>query len=321
MSIMFMKESMYNEFYDMIEQIRSKNNFKKLKDLHCLLSCMKAYVTEDTLQHLKTIRELCGAQGFIRTSYLPELIDLTSPYVTLEGDNYVMYQQTAKIIVKAVADVARGKKATGHLEYLNDIAGFGKQTLHKFDPTDRQQLLDMLKANALYHVSRAMLFLRDDKDSFETKWNQVYQNDVVKLAQAHAAYLVCLEFARNVQTAAVSANLRTHLDRLCSVHIATTILKYADGAVLSKFAKAKHLAMVEEYMYNQIALFRPQLLNVLEACGLPESSMHSIIGSRNGRLYETLFETAAHSTLNNKTSLDCSFKYLKPLSQRLLAKM
>ena len=320
-SVLFLKRTMYSQFDEMMNQIQTKNDFKMLKELHWLLSWIKAFVTEDTLGYLKTIRELCGAQGFIQTSNLPFLVDIASPYVTLEGDNYVMYQQTSRIIIKAVADVIRGKEAKGNLEYLNDIASYNKHSLHKFDPNDREQLLDMLKANALYYISRSALLMRDDKNSFESKWNLIYQNDIVKLSQAHAAYLICLEFVKNLENVKISENLRSHLNTLCNIHIANTILKYADGAILSKFAKAKHLALVEDYLYEQIELFRPQLLNILESWKLPEIILHSIIGSDKGKVYETLFQASSESKLNNKSSLDSTFKYLKPLSQRLSARM
>ena len=49
---------------------------------------MKAFLTDQSLAYLKTIRELCGAHGFLHNSNLPFLIDVTSPNVTVEGDTY-----------------------------------------------------------------------------------------------------------------------------------------------------------------------------------------------------------------------------------------
>ena len=254
--------------------------------MHSLLSCMKAFITEDTLAYLKMIRELCGANGFLQNSNLPYIVDAVSPLVTLEGDNYVMYQQTARIIVKQVADVARGKKVKGYLEYINDILSNNKHGLHKFNPNNRDQLLDILKANALYYISRSIVYMKDDKHSFDAKLNNIYQNDFVKLAQAHAVYLLCTEFAHGIENAKISQNLKTHLNRLCNIQCANMILKYGDGAILSKFAKPKHLYAVEEFLYEQTEQFRPQLLNILEACGIPEFSLHSVIGSNKGKIYD-----------------------------------
>ena len=232
-----------------------------------------------------------------------------------------MFQQTSKIIVQVLADVTRGKKAKGYLEYINDILSYNKHGLHKFDPNNRDQLLDILKANALYYISRSIAFMKDDKHSFDAKLNNIYQNDFVKLAQAHAVYLLCTEFAHGIENAKISQNLKTHLNRLCNIQCANMILKYGDGAILSKFAKPKHLYAIEEFLYEQTEQFRPQLLNILEACGIPEFSLHSVIGSNKGKIYETLYETSSMSRLNNKTSLDWTPKYLKPLSQQLKAKI
>uniref|UniRef100_A0A7S3JMD4 Acyl-CoA oxidase C-alpha1 domain-containing protein n=1 Tax=Euplotes harpa TaxID=151035 RepID=A0A7S3JMD4_9SPIT len=114
---------------EMMHKINTKNDFKLMKELHSLCSCLKAFYTEEAFAYLKTIRELCGGHGFLANSNLPYIIDVFAPFVTLEGDNYVMYQQTAKHIIKSVTDVLRGKKIKGNLEYINDIMSYNKYDL------------------------------------------------------------------------------------------------------------------------------------------------------------------------------------------------
>jgi len=182
-------------------------------------------------------------------------------------------------------------------------------------------MLEILKANALFYISKGIGYIRNDKSTFEHKWNSVYQNDMIKLAQAHAIYLVCLNFTNGLAESSISSGLKVHLERLRNIHLASMIVKYADGAILSKFAKGKHLAATEQFMYEQIELVRPQLLNLLESCSIPEMSLNSVIGARDGNIYENLYKAAAFSRLNNKTSLDSTLDYLKPLSRVLMAKM
>jgi hypothetical protein len=49
------------------------------------------------------LREACGGTGFHAFSGLPHLYNEHSAYVAFEGDNTVMIQQCAKLIIDGVA--------------------------------------------------------------------------------------------------------------------------------------------------------------------------------------------------------------------------
>lgn len=78
----------------------------------------------EVLDAMKNCRELCGAHGYLDASNLPHIIEIWSPNVTLEGDGYVLYQQTTKDIFKKLGKIMKGKEITGTFEYLNDIMNF-----------------------------------------------------------------------------------------------------------------------------------------------------------------------------------------------------
>ena len=108
---------------------------------------------------------------------------------------------------------------------------------------------------------------------------------------------------------------------LCNIHLSNMILKYADGAILGGFAKGKNLRQVEEFMYEQIEAIRPQLLSILETTEFPEQALKSLIGPKDGNMYESLFTASANNPLNENPVLDCVSEHVKPMSKRLLAKM
>ena len=71
----------------MLNEIKNKNKFKIMKDLHSFCSAIKAYYMEEVLSQLKVIRECMGAHGYLNVSEIPEIIDMVAPNVTLEGDS------------------------------------------------------------------------------------------------------------------------------------------------------------------------------------------------------------------------------------------
>ena len=211
-----------------------------------------------------------------------------------------MYQQTAAHLVKACANILQGKQLKNSLKYINEIASFEEQKLKKFNPDDVDELLSILKVHALYHISRVAKALQLGEGSFETKWNRVYQADVIKIAQAHAVYHTGLNFVEGMKAIKVSKGLKAILECLCRIHLAHSIVTYADGALLCEYAKPKHLVQVEELLYSKVEEIRPQLLNIVEAYVSPisDTGLNSVLGASDGRTYEHLLNAAACNPLN-----------------------
>ncbi len=59
----------------------------------------------------------CGGHGFLKSAGLSYLLELQSPYVTLEGENAVMAQQTAR-------DLMKNYRFALVQEYRNPISGY-----------------------------------------------------------------------------------------------------------------------------------------------------------------------------------------------------
>lgn len=319
---LFTRDNVYHLFREMMEATVKKNDFKLMKEIHCILSCLKAHYTDKTLDYLKTIRECCGGLGFSQYSGIPNLIEIGAPNVTLEGENSVMYQQTARTLLKSTASILRGKQLTGSFAYINDIMAFHGRKLKKFDPEHMDQLLSILQAHSLYNISRVGKYMQSDQSiGFEEKWNKHYQADLVKVAHAHAVYLTASSFVNALKERKISDSLKKHLTVLCKIHLAHSIITYADGAILGGYIKGKHLSQIEEFMYDKIEEIRPQLLNLVEAVGYPDGAIGSIIGSTEGDIYEKMYQASAWNPMNAKDGIDSIDQYVKPMSQRLRASL
>ena len=109
---------------------------------------------------------------------------MISPFVTFEGDNFVMYQQTANNLLKTIIKAKKSKKLPGAYSYISEISTIQGSKLKKYDPSNPEHLLAVLKFHALYYIAEGIGLFSTKK----TPLNQIHQTDLVKIAEAHAVY-------------------------------------------------------------------------------------------------------------------------------------
>jgi len=171
----FVMKEMNNQ-YDKMLRLIEKKDFSLLNPIHINLSGMKALFTAQGFEDIKTLREACGAAGFLRYSGFWTLHDTTSPLVTLEGDSVVMSLQTARALLKTGRKaLVKDKKIIKQLVYLEelkniadlDFTGFAKNSLRNEDI-----LVDLIKANALISVHKCLLMFNKEDSHKLTMWEK-----------------------------------------------------------------------------------------------------------------------------------------------------
>jgi len=237
----FFSYTCFEMYEDMQKEISEKNNFKSMKDLHSILCAIKAYYCEETLKQLKDLRELMGAQGYLQVNEMPEIIEMCSPNVTLEGDGCVMHQQTARDIFKSMGKIATGKEVSASYVYLQDFSNYIDETLEG-DVKYLPNLLEILKANVIYQVMIVGEELRKDTGaSFDEKWNKIHLSEIVKTSLLHAIFVtakICLE---GLDKHNFSDKLREKLELCCRIYVTESIIRYGDVALLKGFISAKQM--------------------------------------------------------------------------------
>ncbi len=104
----------------LLTDIKEKN-FKLLNLMHHLTSGFKAVFSKVAYEGIDALRQACGGAGFSCWSGLPTILVDFAPNTTFEGDNTVLLQQAAKLIMKNVRGVAKGKTLTDIFEYFNNL--------------------------------------------------------------------------------------------------------------------------------------------------------------------------------------------------------
>lgn len=68
--------------------------------LHAIASSLKALFTTDSCIGTDIMRQSCGGHGYSVYSFIPFLYHAQVAGVTYEGDNYLLYQQVARYLLK-----------------------------------------------------------------------------------------------------------------------------------------------------------------------------------------------------------------------------
>jgi len=100
----FAQNHLADYYYNFIQDLYGgSENYEPLKIIHHFSAGLKAHYTWGVHQSLGVLRESCGGAGFHAFSGLPYLYTEHSACVAFEGDNTVMIQQCAKLIIDGVS--------------------------------------------------------------------------------------------------------------------------------------------------------------------------------------------------------------------------
>ena len=212
--------------YEQMREEIKNDNFTTMKDLHSIVSAFKGQHMPESLNGLFKVRECCGAHGYSNYSNIPNIIEIWSPNVTLEGDTMVMYQQTAKGFLKKFRIMKNsGKTIKGIYSYMNEYRDFSSDPA-TFDINNSDDLLLVLKIAVIQSLNKISELLpnQDDKVSFDIAWNRVYQIDVISTAHLNAHLLNALMFDMEMKSLTLSAPLKKVMNIMLKLYLSDILV-------------------------------------------------------------------------------------------------
>lgn len=310
----------------MINNIQKKNDFSLMAPMHTLLSGIKALFCDFGNDGIKNLRECCGGAGFHKFSGFAGALDAMSALVTLEGDSVVMNLQTARSLLKNGKSVLKkGKKMNKSLEYIQDLplimkdtAPFGVATDDKKFFSDVQNLLALLKRNALMQIGHALSLYADPKYNEFNDWEKFYQKfqiELVQMAQMHSYFIAANCAIKGVGKLRVDidSQIGTHLNTLIRIFCYNTLLTKAAPLAVTHYLKPGHFQTINSLLNEDIKTIRPQVLNLIEAYEMDDNFLFSAIGTHDGMAIEKLFDQASASKLNDRDVLKGFKEHITPL--------
>ncbi|CAI2360613.1 unnamed protein product [Moneuplotes crassus] len=313
-AFLFVYQKVSKDFSDLKKRIKA-GDLTGINDLHTISSGMKAFYTWMTLEGLETCRQSCGGAGYSMFSGLPGLVQDYAAQVTYEGDNTVMAQQGARFLVKSLGKMMKGETLTGWVSYLNKVYEVTEYKCKAEKPEDfdsLETLEEMLVVKTCFMVGDTCMKMMQGDEPMQTKWNEMYQQELVEMSKAHTMLVTFQIFRDGIKSSWLQESTKKHLCNLCKVFAAHQI--YLDSAPLFEcgYFSGGHQKMLLEYMKMQFKLIRPVMLPLIESFGHNDNILNSCIGNSYGDILENQLESAVNSDLNRKDMFPDFEKYMKP---------
>ncbi|XP_075210147.1 acyl-coenzyme A oxidase 1-like [Lycorma delicatula] len=299
--------NMYNNVTHELEE----GNMERLPELHAIACCLKAVCTADAAAAIEECRRACGGHGYMSSSNFPASYGMVTAAETYEGENTVLYLQTARYLVKCWQQSKGPDDLPLTVKYLKSAAS--SYSLYSWE----NALPCLLQA--YQQVSAGLIKTACDKIdrlvntgmSPEDAWNNT-SIQLVQSAEAHCRAFKVLTFIEYVREGKLSQPLRIVLTQLCELYAVYWLLKKLGHFLMYSSLRKEDVGSLYNWQDSLLSALRPNAVGIVDSFDICDEILGSVLGAYDGNVYERLFEAANESPLNKKPVDDSFQKYLKP---------
>eukprot|EP00887_Chlorella_sp_A99_P006224 scaffold3.g6224.t1 len=271
---------------------------------------------------LRTRRQ-CGGHGYSILSGLPTLFNSYVQNVTWEGDNNVMYLQTARYLVKALAAARAGRAPAGSAAYLAGAArgarrpcpvGLGDDWA---EPGVQVEALEHVAGRLTSLATEALARAGGGRLVFEgAPWNGTTV-DLIRCARAHCVLCLHKTFVESAAEAgalgALGGATVAALRRLVALHGVAVLEECAADMLEDGYINGKQAGLLREQRRALVRAARPDAIALTDAFAYPDYLLNSALGRKDGDVYAALLEMAKSSPLNRTDEGPAWKPVLEPL--------
>lgn len=287
-------EAMYKLYWGTRQQIEKTGDFSKLAEMHAASSGLKSLCTTLAADGIETCRRAMGGHGFGGGS---GMIALNNEYLskpTVEGDNWMITQQTAAYLIKRMTEVVENPslKPTESVDAQFQEFIWNKKRTFNFDiigyPVELVRAFKHRASFLSYHVYHARVV---DK----LPWTSLMIH-LHRLSRAHSESLLVANFYDAVFTSKADPPLDEStldvLQTLFRLFALFTLDASASEFILSKAMTVEMLQYVTPTIQELMAQVRPHAVRLVDAWSVPDYLLESALGSYDGDVYNRLFRKA-----------------------------
>lgn len=261
-----------------------------LPEVHSLSTALKAKSTWDCVSGFEEARKAMGGHGYSHMAGVGTIFANQTPAQTFEGDNYVISQQIARALVKAL-ELLRSNPdmpLPASFSYIRLSLFCPTSTVTKrIDWSNPIQLLDLLHRRAAFLLTTLVAAIAADP---EKPWTE-HSWTSAQLAAAHADIFVISSLLH-----LPSPNLRQQLAPLTVLHALQTLLSALPTlleanaltetpAIAASNLRAAHAAAIE-------AISIEDAVSYTDAFGFHDWELPGVLGNKAGDIYGRMMETA-----------------------------
>lgn len=290
-----------------VESCFTKKDYSTLAHAHALLAGLKSWSSDVASVGAEDVRKCCGGHGYLNISGLPELVQSLTAICTLEGENVVMMQQTARYLMKMMAEPqvrAQGrwpKNMHPDLEYLSKpVSGQCTASGDDFLNPATQLAIYQHRARRLVHKAYARLSIATTAGTAKpTAWN----NNMILLisaARAHIELSVLRSFITTIPT--LPDSVRPPLAKMCSLFALSHITNPTTVDALT-FIEDGHLSTTQldttrHLVDALLSDLLPDAIGLTDAWDFTDAGLASAIGMKDGDAYECLMSWTRQLPIN-----------------------
>ncbi|XP_055606296.1 probable peroxisomal acyl-coenzyme A oxidase 1 [Uranotaenia lowii] len=292
---------------------------EQLSELHALICSLKAVSTTDTATGIEVCRLACGGHGYLSCSNFLTFYGVATASSTYEGENTVLYLQTARYLVKVWNQACGNKKLMPSVQYLADYAT--KPTAKRFPWSDSVPVvIAAFQAITSNKLRVACDHLEQRKKAGYTHEEAVNKTalELVRVAELHGRAFILSSTWEMIQKAnqTASPQLVKVLRVLCELVVYDEALKATGDLLRFTTMSETDLIHLQRKYEEALSILRPDAVSIVDAFDYPDFVLGSALGAYDGNVYERLFEEAKKSPLNQEPVNKTFEMYLKPMMRR-----
>jgi len=266
--------------------------FELLPELHAISSGLKAYSSTSAERFSQICRVSCGGHGFLVAGGIKNVHNMLDAACSYEGDNAVLYQQTARFLLKVLQQPDENDEIDpqSSISYLttNDLAPATIVNLEDYCRLFECRSKMLLKsiAGRMTGNSSSSSYERFQKNSIE----------LVHVAQAYVETFILRAFLDGVRRASTHQAFAAIFEQLFHVFAIFTLRNQAADFIRLKLLTADQIYQLETYtLPDMYARLRPNLVPLVDAFSFHDNELDSCLGRYDGEVYEALMK---HCRLN-----------------------
>lgn len=308
-------EAMLNLYWKTRASIEKSGDFSRLKEMHAQSSGLKSLCTMLAADGIETCRRALGGHGFGGGS---GFIPLNSEYLskpTVEGDNWMITQQTASYLIKRMEQTVKNptRQPTDQVDiqywhYTRNRKAhsacdiFGSSSSEKKNVGADEELLIAFSHRASFLAHQAYTARVVEKRRWTDMMVSLHQ-----LAQAHSEMLLVRNFHAAVIASpspdpALSSSTLSTLKSLYRLFALSTISTNPTSFLLSGVLTLTQLSQLPTQIQSLMNAIRPHAVKLVDAWSVPDYLLQSALGRYDGDVYNDLFRKAhKENPLNSVT--------------------
>ncbi|CAK9057637.1 A chain [Durusdinium trenchii] len=268
--------------------------------LHVASSGLKALCSRIAGDGIETCRRACGGHGYLAASGLPELLGTYLQNVTVEGENYMIAQQTTRGLLKLLSSSASATFKNAwegdHSAYLNSTAAMSAQCRAE---TSKDFLSMEIQCEA--YCQRSAWVLSELQAQLQRAqaagaapvdaWNECCP-DVIRASEAHCFYVLVRSFWSTILLLRQQgSSLVPVLESCCHLFALWWMRENLGDFLQSGFLTAQQGGLLRQAVRDLLPVLRADAVPLVDAWGHSDHCLNSALGRRDGRVYEALWDS------------------------------